>query len=165
MGYTTDFSGRVSVTPPLNAAEVEYLTKFSESRRMDRSLGPYYVDGSGFRGQGHDADIKNFNTPPAGQPSLWCGWIPTPDGTAIEWDGTEKFYASEEWMQYLIDHFLKPGGLAQGKPGFGSFTFDHVLSGRIEAEGEERSDVWTLVVEDNRVSTRAGLHGSTEGAE
>jgi hypothetical protein len=30
-------------------------------------------------------------------------------GTAIKWNGAEKFYNSEAWMSYLIDLFLKPG--------------------------------------------------------
>lgn len=43
-----------------------------------------------------------------GQPGLRCQWEPTEDGTAIKWNGEEKFYKSPEWMTYLIDTFLKP---------------------------------------------------------
>jgi hypothetical protein len=111
MGYTTEFDGSVSISPPLNAHEIAYLRKFAASRRMDRARGPYFVDGSGPFGQGHDDDIRDFNKPPAGQPGLWCWWEPTKDGTAIKWNGVEKFYNSEEWMTYLIDLFLKPAYL------------------------------------------------------
>ena len=69
------------------------------------------MDGSGPFGQGHDGDIRDFNKPPAGQPGLWCRWEPTKDGTAIKWNGVEKFYYSEEWMTYLIEVFLKPGAV------------------------------------------------------
>jgi hypothetical protein len=51
MGYTTEFDGSVSISPPLNAHEIAYLRKFAASRRMDRARGPYFVDGSGPFGQ------------------------------------------------------------------------------------------------------------------
>ena len=147
--YTTDFYGSVTVEPPLNQAEITYLRKFSDTRRMDRKRGPYFVEGSGLFGQGQDEDIRDYNRPPAGQPGLWCKWEPTDDGTAIRWTGEEKFYDATEWMQYLIDHFLKPGARAARTGGFEGFTFDHVVNGTIDAYGEESGDVWRLVVEDN----------------
>lgn len=156
MGYTTEFFGSVLIEPPLNTYEINYLKKFSATRRMLRTLGPYYVDGSGFVGQGHDPDIVDYNRPPEGQPGLWCKWIPTDDGTAIVWDGREKFYDSPEWMQYLIDHFLRPVARAKhyDDTQFEQFTFDHVLNGTIYAEGEDRNDVWDLIVENNTVRVR-----------
>jgi len=80
--------------------------------------GAYFVGGLGLRGQDADPSVTDHNTPPgqlsyggvenefrdryeerqrrieAGecQPGLWCQWIPSDDGTAIEWDGGEKFY-------------------------------------------------------------------------
>jgi hypothetical protein len=47
MGYTTEVEGSVSISPPLNAHEIAHLRKFAASRRMDRTRGPYFVDGSG----------------------------------------------------------------------------------------------------------------------
>ena len=151
MGYTTDFSGQVNVDPPLNQAEIEYLNKFNRTRRMKRGKGPYFVDGSGWYGQGLDADVTDYNNPPAGQPGLWCQWRPTDDGTAIEWDGGEKFYNSVEWMEYLIEHFLKPGAVAANELSF--LQANHVLNGTIKAQGEDMDDRWKLVVTDNVVST------------
>lgn len=46
MGYTTTFEGSVSVVPPLNDQEIEFLNKFAETRRMRRNSGPYFVDGT-----------------------------------------------------------------------------------------------------------------------
>jgi hypothetical protein len=66
MGYTTYFDGAVEIDPPLNDEEIEFLTKFAETRRMDRTKGPYYVDGGGFMGQKNEPDIINFNRPPTG---------------------------------------------------------------------------------------------------
>lgn len=161
MGYTTDFEGQVEIDPPLNQHEIDYLTKFAETRRMKRKAGPYFVEGTGFRGQEREDDVIDSNRPPDGQPGLWCQWVPTPDGKHIIWDGGEKFYDSPEWMKYLIDHFLKPGAEAQalvdateGKipTPFNDFTFDHTLNGHIQAQGEDPDDRWVLVVRDNVVS-------------
>lgn len=159
MGYTTNFEGRIEVTPPLNEEEVRYLTKFNETRRMDCEQGPYYVGRGGFMGQDHtDPKVRDFNAPPQGQPGLWCKWRPTEDGTAIVWDGGEKFYDSAEWMRYLIEHFLKPGCRASAAFGelVGTETrFEgHTLNGVIRAQGEDPDDQWELVVEDNRVTER-----------
>jgi len=153
MGYHTEFNGHFTVTPPLNEAERTYLTKFAETRRMNRTKGSYFVGGTGFMGQGNDGDVLDHNRPPSDQPGLWCQWIPNEDGTKIEWDGAEKFYNSTEWIQYIIDNFLKPGALASksGEEQFKDFTFDHVVSGVVECEGEERSDVWLLTVDENNV--------------
>jgi hypothetical protein len=165
MGYTTYFEGGVSITPALNSHEIAYLRKFAKTRRMSRDRGPYFADGSGFCGQSPEADIRDYNSPPPGQPNLWCGWVPTDDGSAIEWDGSEKFYDSEDWMAYLIDTFLKPGAtvaseLATPVPGrhypeeFAHFTFDHTANGTIDAMGEDTEDRWRLVVTANVVTTQ-----------
>lgn len=173
MGYTTDFFGRISIEPPLNEHEVSYLNDFNNSRRMKRTGGPYVADPGDDRGQygilmggtGRQPkdEIIDHNGPPEGQPGLWCQWQATDDGKFIEWDGGEKFYHSPEWMAYIINHFLRDGAEAsktdrfgRGKPDprFEHFTFDHVLNGAIEAEGEDPNDRWMLVVEGNEVSVR-----------
>jgi len=158
MGYTTDFEGHVTITPPLNHEEVEYLNKFADTRRMKRTKGPYYVDNAGFAGQDNEDDILDYNCPDDSQPSLWCQWNPSDDGTKIEWDGSEKFYSSETWMAYLIDNFLKPGALAStvDDPQFDGFTFDHVVNGDIYAQGEDANDMWILSVVDNETQVRQG---------
>lgn len=149
MGYTTDFSGDVAVVPPLNEAECAYLTKFAETRHMTRTKGPYYLGGPR-----DEADVTDGNTPAPGQPELWCNWVPTEDGAAIEWSGAEKFYGATEWMRYLINHFLKPGAVAStsGDKQFAGFTFDHVVNGAIDAYGEDPNDRWRLRVKDNDVT-------------
>lgn len=155
MGYSTEFDGKVTVTPPLNGHEIAYLRKFGETRRMNRKLGPYFADG--LFGQGDAQDILDYNAPPAGQPGLWCNWEPSEDGTAIRWNGGEKFYSSEQWMAYLIDTFLRPGCTLQAElaspvpgraypDGVEHFTFDHVVDGVINAQGDNADDRWRLIV-------------------
>ncbi len=154
MGYTTEFNGRVKVTPPLSAAEVTYINAFAESRRMERDAGPYFVGGSGNFGQGHDSDIRNYNSADESQPSLWCQWVATGDGEYIEWDGGEKFYEAPAWMQYIISHFIGSSPMAKhaNSKWLTEHLQGHVCNGIIEAQGEEAEDQWTLVVQNNKVS-------------
>lgn len=169
MGYSTDYDGSVSVEPSLNTPEYVFIKKFGDTRRMDRARGPYFVDGTGMAGQDRESDIRGYNYPPEGQPSLWCQWEPINNGAEIAWDGSEKFYAGEYWMKYLIDHFLKPEAVAsdpstwdgwpEGYDQFGRhFTYNHVVNGEIQAQGEDPEDHWKLIVEDNQVKiTRARM--------
>lgn len=161
MGYTTSFYGCVKVDPPLNGHEVDYLMRFATSRRMQRTKGPYYANpGSDFGQNADTEDVTNHNEPPIGQPGLWCQWVPADEGRVIEWDQGEKFYEAEDWMRYLIEHFLRPGAAAtyavEADAAFEHFTFDHVLNGVIQAEGEESGDLWLLEVADNVVTTKQG---------
>jgi len=157
MGYTTEFWGKINIEPALNEKEVAYLLKFSDTRRMARGKGEYYVDGTGMAGQGRDPDIIEYNSPPPEQPGLWCQWIPTEDGKAIEWNETEKFYHSAEWMWYLIQNFLKPESFAKIRfPKQFAFLRGHTCNGDIEAQGEDSGDRWNLIVKDNEVFVEAG---------
>lgn len=131
MSYTTDFSGEITVDPPLNEHEISFIQAFNESRRMIRTRGPLFVGGSGFRGQNSgDDDVIDGNRASGeaasqygitthadqelylrfyeegGQPGLWCQWTCSDDGEVIEWDGGEKFYNAAEWMKYLVTHLL-----------------------------------------------------------
>ena len=149
MGYTTDFEGSFNITPVLSQKDNEFLTKFSETRRMARNVGPeygiegeFYVDGTGWAGQDSDTTVINYNRPPSTQPGLWCQWVPTDDGSELVWDGGEKFYNYVEWLDYLIDKILAPRG--------------YTLNGECQWFGENRDDVGVIIVENNKVTTKVG---------
>ena len=149
MGYTTDFEGSFNITPVLSQKDNEFLTKFSETRRMARNVGPeygiegeFYVDGTGWAGQDSDTTVIDYNRPPSTQPGLWCQWVPTDDGSELVWDGGEKFYNYVEWLQYLIDKILSPRG--------------YTLNGECQWFGENRDDVGVIIVENNKVTTKVG---------
>jgi len=163
MGYHTEFSGQFAVTPALSAAHAEYLTAFSQTRRIKRlpavaselpdvkrervglpigEEGEFFVGGTGFQGQDDDGSVVAHNVPPCSQPGLWCQWAPTEDRTAIEWDGVEKFYAYAEWLDYILENFLTPW----------SYTVD----GEVEWSGDERGDLGKLVVVDNVLTVLIG---------
>lgn len=145
MGYTTDFSGRFELDKPLAPKMKKFLTMFNETRRMKRNVdeafgidGEFFVFGTGSYGQDQDNSIVDFNQQPSTQPSLWCQWVPNEDGTAIEWDGGEKFYAYSEWLFYLINKILAPNG--------------YTLNGTVIWQGEETGDVGKIHVVDNVVT-------------
>ena len=159
MGYSTDFSGELTIAPPLNADQVAYINKFSETRRMKRDEtttqtlpdplreavglpvgkdGGYYVGGGGYRGQQHDqAGLVAYNYQPDDQPSLWCQWVVTEDGSKLEWNGSEKFYSYTQWLEYLIEHFFTPWGVK--------------LNGQIRWFGEDSDDRGVIHVRDSVV--------------
>lgn len=152
MGYTTEFNGSITVTPPLNEHEVSFLKAFNTTRRMNRTNGPLFVEGTGPYGQGHDPDVLDHNSPHPDQPGLWCQWEVTDDGTEIQWDGGEKFYYAPEWMEYLVKKLLS----AEAKDYVAAhrsedarlahFTCDHNFHGVIEAQGEDEDDRWVIEV-------------------
>jgi hypothetical protein len=153
MGYTTDFNGSFELDRPLSSEHKAYLAKFAETRRMKRvtlktalrpdpvrhsaalDVGPegaYYVGASEI-----SSDILDFDAPPEGQPGLWCQWAPNEEGTAIVWDGGEKFYEYTAWLEYLLAHFLGP--------------WDYKLNGRVSWQGEDGNDSGVIYVRDNKV--------------
>ncbi len=168
MGYTTDFAGKFKLNRPLTAAHLAYLLKFPTTRRMQRNAlmtaklpdplreavglpvgdgGGYYVGAASYSNN-DSKDVTDGNKPPHGQPGLWCQWTPTDDGTAVEWDGGEKFYNYVEWLNYLIVHFLQPWG--------------YTLNGRVIWTGEDSADKGTIIVTDNKVNTEPGHHADTD---
>jgi len=158
MGYSTDFSGSISIEPPLNDSEVEYLESFAETRHMVRKEGQYFIGDT-------EDDVYDHDRPPLEQPSLWCDFAPSDDGTYLEWTGAEKTQAGKEWIEYIINHFLKPDALAKKTniACFRDFTFNHICNGVINAFGEDHDDVWRIVVKDNKVTREEGriVYGSS----
>jgi hypothetical protein len=165
MGYTTSFRGKAEINPPLTAAQILYLRKFCNTRRMKRDpvlalqlpdpLGKalnmpigdeagYFVGGTGHSGQDRDLSVLDFNQPPVGQPGLWCSWDVTDDGRYLQWSGAEKFYDYVEWLRYLVEHFFSAWGC--------------VLNGEIEWRGEHREDTGVIKVQCNVVSSIKAPH-------
>jgi len=83
---------------------------------------------------------RSHNETPKNIPSLWCQWVPTKDGTGIEWDGNEKFRNYVEWLKYILYNFLQPWG--------------YELNGEVQWQGESCGDTGKIVVKNNKVTTR-----------
>lgn len=155
MGYTTDFIGHIDVSPPMNQDEQSYLTAFSQSRRFDREGGPYEVPGNPVAEARapRTVPVETYNRTAPQQPGLWCGWVPCWDGCCLSYDGIEKFYGAAGWLEYVAEHFLRPGAYAQasGLVCFEAFTFDHRLDGVIAGCRRDNKELFLIRVEDNVV--------------
>ena len=148
MGYTTEFDGYFEFNKPLDAETLEFLKKFNATRRMARNVdgygieGEFYVDGGGYCGQDQEDNIIDYNRQPRTQPSLWCQWRPSDDGTTLAWDGDEKFYNYVEWLEYLIENILAPRG--------------YEIHGVVEWQCEDREDIGQIEVKHNKVKVLYG---------
>jgi hypothetical protein len=168
MGYTTWFSGQIDIQDgkALTAPQKLYLERFAEIRHMARDHsalvavpdpirenvplnigveGEYFVYSDGIVADSHEwgkdekLGVLDGNRPPRTQPGLWCHWIPTANGKAIEWDEAEKFYDFHTWLEYIIINFMKPWG--------------YTLEGEIKWDGEDSEDRGTIYVKDNMVDS------------
>ena len=165
MGYTTYFNGSLQFNMPVTEQLKEYINRFSYTRRMPRdnekikeiypnwrelcffgelgTNGEYFAPKSTNYGQKNDESIIDYNGfRNAVHPGLWCQWIIDDNGD-LAWDGNEKFYEYEEWLNYLIKHFFAPIG--------------YILNGDIHWEGEDSSDFGTIHVVDNVVEMQYGI--------
>ena len=100
--------------------------------------GEYFIGRPQNCGQDNDISVLEQNMPPSTQPDLWCNWIPTDDGTKIIMDDILKFNYHIEWLEYIIEHFIKPWG--------------YQLNGKMKWQGEERRDRGVIRVWNNNVT-------------
>lgn len=118
MGYTTDFYGQFDLDKPLTVAQNKTLIDFADER--------------------HGGNMQSDKD----KPGFYCQWVPNADGTAIEWDGGEKFYEYVEWIRYIITNFIEPWGLK--------------LNGDVEWRGEDGDDMGLLSIKDNVLTVKQG---------
>lgn len=164
MGYTTWFNGTLQFNKEVTDELKNFINGFANVRHMKRDVnkikeinpnwdsygfygdlgteGEYYIGGSGFMGQDKDESVIDCNNPPIFVPGLWCQWVIN-DDNELEWDGGEKFYYYEEWLNYLIDNFFEPEG--------------YVLNGDIHFNGEDDEDLGIIHVVDNKVRLEYGI--------
>ena len=112
MGYSTYFSGEFTLDKPLTAEHKKILEDFAEADHRDEK----------------------------GMPGIWCDWVPNNDGTAIEHNDGEKFYNYIEWIEYLIETYLKPWGYV-------------IEDSEVTWNGEESDDLGTIYVKENKVTS------------
>ena len=166
MGYSTWFDGSLKFNKPVENWLVEYIDKFSNTRRMKRNNekikeqfpdwkkhcfagnlgeeGEYFIGGLGLYGQDEDVSVVDGNCPAKTQPGLWCQWMIGGNNDELMWDEGEKFYNYIDWLYYLIENFFDPLG--------------YELTGDITWEGEDSDDCGTIHVVNNFVEIKNGIH-------
>lgn len=155
MGYSTEFEGQFEVNPPLRPHHLAYLKAFSKMHHVQhdarivgllpdplrKAVGlPVGVEGEYFvnpDAEAYHRAVLHHGRYPETQPGLNCDWTPTDDGTAIIWNGVEKFYNYVEWLEYLMKNFLTPWG--------------YEVSGSVSWQGDDSDDVGDIFVESNGV--------------
>lgn len=115
MGYTTKFSGAIKLSRPLTMAEAKQILEFND-----------------------DPD-----TIPLPHPNSYMQWVPGQTLDSIGWDGGEKFYEYEAWLQWLVN-WLKERGIE--------------AVGTIYWSGEESTDTGILNVIYGVVTAQSGGH-------
>ena len=118
MGYSTYFQGRFQLNRPLSPEHQAALEQLADNEHYPGEDG---------------MPVRDMETV---RPTCYCQWRPTEDGTEIE-DVGEKFYGWLEWLEYLVDHRLKPWG--------------YVLNGQVRWQHEDWDDSGIIYVKDNRV--------------
>ncbi len=164
MGYSTTYIGHLDITPPLNAAEVEWLIAFAEWRG-----GPH---GDVFRVPMNpraewslaikEAGGSFSSSDPEDLPRRATDWRPCHDGCRLEWDKVEKSNDAIPSIRYLIDHFLGTAAMARDAGGddFAAFTFDHVLNGVIAAYRDDTEELFLIRAKNNRLSHKTVVQGT-----
>lgn len=87
MGYTTNFSGHITISPPASSTLIDRVNKFCETR--------------------HGGNTDPFPD----MPGFWCDFEGSPNGTKLSWNGSEKSYDMDLWLKVLIDRFFLPARL------------------------------------------------------
>lgn len=166
MGLSTKYLGRFDITPALNEVEVEWLRAFAAIDRRHYSepyevaMNPRAVEQAAATrasagGSRPSPDPFTSLTPRDGSPSPHLDWVPCPTGCCLVWTGDEKSRAAEEWICYLIDHFLRPNAQASrdARPDFEEFTFDHVVSGVVAGCRDDNRELFLIRCRNNELST------------
>jgi hypothetical protein len=170
MGYSTDFNGSFGLSRPLTETEKNYINCLASTRRVKRDSdtlmklykgehgiptakektaeaiygteGEFFCKDDGNFGQTGDESVLDGNNPASTQPGLWCQWVINNEGTQLEWDGGEKFYNYTQWLEYIIENFLKPWGV--------------IVNGETEWQGEESDDFGKIIVTENEIKILEG---------
>lgn len=122
MGYTTKFSGSVKLSRPLTLKEAKTFLTWSDDR-----------DSIEF---GDKEKISSY-----------LQWVLSKSLDRIGWDGNEKFYDYEKWMQFVCDWLTEIGVGANGD---------------LTWSGESADDVGVLSVKDNLVSATQGAYSDSD---
>lgn len=166
MGYNTNAIGHIEVQPPLSLPEQRYLTAFGQTRRYERAGGPYEIVGNPAIDHLLESSLPTevVNSIAPGQPGYWCDWTPCWEGCCLSHSGKEKSYSLRRWLEYLIEHFLRPGahGATSGSPWLEDFSFDHVLNGVVACCRTDTRELWLIRVDDNKVREEVLRAGDPE---
>lgn len=176
MGYTTDFMGAFDVNNKMTREFVEYINRFSSTRRMTRNVekikkvytdweklcfmgnlgidGEYLAIESKMFGQDREESIIDYNKPPVTQPALWCQWIietneDLKDEEISEFTGKLAWDGGEKFYEYVnwLKYMIKNFFIPANLE----------LNGAVLAVGECSDDATYIIINKNDVRTYDAL--------
>jgi hypothetical protein len=178
MGYTTEFIGKFNIDKNMPREFVEYINRFSSTRRMKRKTdkikeiypnwpdlcfagkqlgeeGEYLAIISNNYGQDSDDSIVDYNRPPATQPGLWCQWIietneDLKNNNINEFTGKLVWDGGEKFYEYTdwLEYMIKHFFI----------PMNLTLNGAVLAVGENSDDATYIVINENNVTTFNALN-------
>ena len=147
MAYSTHYLGHIKVTPPLNDVEYQYLTAFAETPHVEEDAGPYVVDDNPLAPRPVGPDGYAVLNRRDDVPDVACCWVPSCHGECLVINRDHgEHRAAAEWLQWLVDHFLKPAAHASatGLSEFEGFTFNHSLDAAVAAHRSDSGRLWLI---------------------
>lgn len=154
MGFSTEYLGFVTITPPLNRAEAEWLTGFADWGGLPDGdpfrlpMNPRAAIAQAFRDRGGSMSS------PGGIPSGVYDWRVCEHGDRIMWRRMEKSNDAEQALSFLVDHYLGHSAKAKNSdnPDFADFTFDHHLDGVVAGQRDDTDELFLLRVRNSEFS-------------
>jgi hypothetical protein len=147
-----NYTGELTIEPPLNDAEKKALGIFFEVRHPRTVNGPLDIRKSL---TANHPDVTGWNTPAQDMPGLHCDLEVSDTGT-LKWNGHDDAGDLTPWVKYVVDYFLRPSGVFSEKAKLVaeddllySFTFDHTVNGVIQ--GVDGPEIWRIHVKANEV--------------
>ncbi len=161
MGYDTEYLGHLNVTPPLNPAEVEWLSGFADWAALPDGdpfrlpMNPRAELAQAFRDRG------GAMSRPSMVPAGIRHWRVCADGDRISWRWAPKSNDARAALRFLVDHYLGPDATAKncGRRDFEQFTFDHRLDGVIAACRNDTDELFLITVVDSAIDTETLVPG------
>ena len=161
MGFDTEYLGHLTITPPLNAAEVEWLNGFADWGALPDGdpfrlpMNPRAELAAAFRERG--GAIPGGGTVPFGVRD----WRVCSHGDRISWRRREKSNDAQQVLRFLVSQYLGPRARAQDSdnPDFAAFTFDHRLDGVIAAERNDTEELFLMRVVDSDIEVETLVAG------
>lgn len=161
MGFNTDYLGHLTITPPLNEAEGEWLRGFADWEALPDGdpfalpMNPRAALAKAF------ADAGGSMRPSRAVPYGVGHWRVCEHGDRIDWHRADKSNDAAEALSFLVEYYLGPNARARdcGNPDFAEFTFDHHLDGVVVAVRNDTEEMFLLRVTNSRITRETVVPG------
>lgn len=98
-------------------------------------------------------------------PDVMCPWVPACfGGCLVIGDDSGEHRHAARWLQWLVDHFLKPDAVvaSSGLDEFAEFTFDHELDAAVAAHRSDSGRLWLIRADGHEVHEEVVWPGEYE---